>query len=111
MEYGRAVEIRTFCTCRNGEVVLGRSGDLAAFSGRADGAATGRSNVGLVVRTTDEAFGRDVERRLYDAPAESFPLDEWLAAGPQRLASAFGDEGARALDRALERLLESASSA
>lgn len=106
VEHERAVEIRTFCTCRNGEVVLGRSGDFAAYSGRADGAATGRSNVGLVVRTSDEAFGRAVETRLYDAPPESFPLDAWLADGPTRLAPAFGEEGALALFRALERLLE-----
>ena len=102
----RAVEIRTFCTCRNGEVVLGRSGHMAAYSGRADGAATGRSNVGLVVRIADPAFGRDVERTLYDAPPESFPLDEWLDRGAKRLAPSFGEEGALALERALERLLE-----
>lgn len=106
VEYGGAIEIRTFCTCRNGEVVLGRSGDLAAYSGRADGAATGRSNVGLVVRSTDPAFARRVERQLYVTPPESFPLDEWLAKGPQRLAPAFGEEGALAVNRALERLLE-----
>lgn len=106
VEEERGVEIRTFCTCRDGEVVLGRSGFLAAYSGRADGPMTGRSNVGLVVRTTDEALGRAVEESLYDNPPESFPLADWLAEGPSRLRRWFGDEGSVALSRALERLLE-----
>ena len=46
-------EIRTVCTCRDGEVVLGEAHGLSAWSGRADGAPTGRSNVGLVVRTSE----------------------------------------------------------
>ncbi|MBA2541684.1 MAG: FAD-dependent oxidoreductase, partial [Deltaproteobacteria bacterium] len=40
------LEIRTFCTCRDGEVVLGHADGIHAFSGRADCPPTGRSNVG-----------------------------------------------------------------
>jgi uncharacterized protein len=100
------VEIRTFCTCRDGEVVLGTSGGIAAYSGRADGPRTGRSNVGLVVRMTDEQVARDVEKRLYSSTPAVFPLGEWIAGREKKLAPWFGDAGAGALTRALDRLRE-----
>lgn len=99
-------ELRTFCNCRDGEVVLGRAGGIYAYSGRADGPKTGRSNVGLVVRTHDVALARDVERTLYSATPERFPLEEWLERGPSRVGRFFGEAGAAALTEALERLLE-----
>jgi hypothetical protein len=98
------LEIRTFCTCRDGEVVLGASGDLRAFSGRADGPRTGRSNLGLVVRTHDPALGAEIERHLQAARPERLPLQEWLEQGPARLAPHFGEAGAAALTRAFARL-------
>jgi hypothetical protein len=101
-----AIEARTFCTCRGGEVVLGRSRGLQAFSGRADGPPTGRSNLGLLVRSGREPFGREVERFLDGATPSSFPLSDWLDRGPDRLAPLFGPPGAAALWRALLRLIE-----
>ncbi len=101
-----SAEARTFCTCRGGEVVLGRAEGMRAFSGRADGPQTGRSNVGLLVRVADPALGRDVERHAYGAAPLSFALGAWLARGPALLAPTFGAPGARALFRALERLLD-----
>jgi uncharacterized FAD-dependent dehydrogenase len=68
-------EIRTFCTCREGEVLLGESHGLRAFSGRADGPKTGRSNVGLVVRARDLP--------LEVGEPTSFPLAEWPVRGPE----------------------------
>jgi uncharacterized protein len=106
VEPGVSVEVRTFCTCRDGEVVFCRADGLGAFSGRADGPPTGRSNVGLLVRTDDPTLGRDVEAHLYRAAPSSFGLDEWLARGAARLAPAFGEAGARAMWRALGRLLD-----
>jgi uncharacterized protein len=44
------VEWRTFCTCRNGEVVATDFCGLTTLSGRADTPATERSNVGFNVR-------------------------------------------------------------
>ncbi len=93
------LEIRTFCTCRNGEVVLGHADGLHAFSGRADGPPTGRSNVGLVVRG---AFGDAIERAATSEPIR-FPLAAWLA-DPTLLVPIFGPAGSAAMKRALDRL-------
>ena len=106
VEPGERTEYRTFCTCREGEVVLGMSEGLRAYSGRADGPKSGRSNVGLMVRTTDEALGRDVLRALESSSPASFPLAEWLDAGASHTAATFGERGAAALWRGLLRLLE-----
>lgn len=48
-----ALEWRTFCCCREGEVVTTAFGDLQTVSGRADGSRTQRSNFGLNVRFMD----------------------------------------------------------
>jgi hypothetical protein len=101
-----AIEARTFCTCRRGEVVLGVAGGLAAFSGRADGPPTERSNIGLLVRSGHEATGREIERSWQGAAPVRFPLSGWIDRGPARLAPMFGDAGAAALWRALTRLLD-----
>lgn len=68
------VEVRTFCTCRNGEVVLGRAGGIEAWSGRADVAPTGRSNVGVVARFR-EPPARDVERAVIARALETLVPD------------------------------------
>jgi uncharacterized FAD-dependent dehydrogenase len=91
------LEIRTFCTCRNGEVILGHADGLHAFSGRADGPKTGRSNVGLVVR------GRFPEARDCTAPPMQFPIAAWE---PTTLEPMFGRAGSEALHRAMTRLSE-----
>lgn len=96
-------EIRTFCTCRDGEVILGEASGLRAFSGRADGLSTGRSNVGLLVRTADESLGRAMTRALDTAIPASFDLAAWRAIGPARLAPIFGARGADLLTVALGR--------
>jgi hypothetical protein len=96
------LEIRTFCTCRDGEVVLGHADRLRAYSGRADCPPTGRSNVGLVVRG---ALPGAVERAA-EAEPRRFELHEWTAGGPAYLADVFGELGARAMWRALGCLQE-----
>lgn len=96
------LELRTFCTCRDGEVVLGHADGLRAFSGRADGPATGRSNVGLVVRG---ALGDAIDRGSAAEPVQ-LALTAWLAAGPELLSPVFGSIGAAALWRAIGRLRE-----
>ncbi len=93
------LEIRTFCTCREGEVVLGRADELSAFSGRADGPPTGRSNVGLVVR------GRFPGALDRTADPIRFSLATWLAA-PELLVPIYGSAGAVALHHAVRRLRE-----
>lgn len=95
------IEIRTFCTCRDGEVVLGHADGFHAFSGRADGPPTGRSNVGLTVRGT---FGDAIERAATASPIQ-LSLRDWLSDA-SRLDPIFGRVGAAALHRALLRLRE-----
>lgn len=49
-------EVRTFCTCRNGEVWNIPYEKLSAISGRSDGHESGFSNFGLLLRFTGNAF-------------------------------------------------------
>ena len=48
---------RTFCCCRQGLVVTGKSPGLTSVSGRADCPPSGRSNIGFLVRFTDLRTG------------------------------------------------------
>jgi len=51
------IEWRTFCSCREGQVVAIPFETLTAYSGRADCPPTGRCNFGLNLRLTDPAIG------------------------------------------------------
>jgi uncharacterized FAD-dependent dehydrogenase len=46
-------EYRTFCWCKNGQVVCTNSGGIRTYSGRSDCAPTLRSNFGMNVRVRD----------------------------------------------------------
>lgn len=48
-------EYRTFCCCRDGEIVAVEHSGINTLSGRSDIVPTGRSNVGFLVRVLDEA--------------------------------------------------------
>lgn len=56
-------EWRTFCTCRNGEIVR-VAGSPHAISGRADGASTGRTNIGLNLRLTALPTSESILREI-----------------------------------------------
>jgi len=58
------IEWRTFCSCREGQVVAIPFETLTAYSGRADCPPTGRCNFGLNLRLTDPAIGPPHGRRL-----------------------------------------------
>lgn len=103
VETDRAIELRTFCTCRDGEVVRGEADGIVAYSGRADGPPSGRSNLGLLVRVCDEALARTIAPALFAASPGRFPL---AAADLASLTPMFGDAGAAAVLRGLERLYE-----
>jgi hypothetical protein len=102
-EPGQDLEFRTFCTCRDGEVVLGRAGGLQAYSGRADGPKTGRSNVGLVARSGDAALGDAVLGALARAQPVQLELSAWTSAAA--LAPVFGATGAEVIWRGLSHLV------
>ncbi len=52
IDIGDDLEMRTFCCCRDGEVITATLKGIRSVSGRADCDPTGRSNVGLLVRIT-----------------------------------------------------------
>jgi uncharacterized FAD-dependent dehydrogenase len=78
-------EVRTFCTCRNGEVWMIPYSDVAALSGRSDGPPSRYCNFGLLARFTGKRF--ETGRRIWEvmqmelgeaAPAVWQPLPEFL---------------------------------
>lgn len=78
------VEYRTFCYCREGEVVHTVDGSPAmrTCSGRADGPANGMSNVGFNCRVKDPELARALvddgifERCRHQGTFSSVPLDD-----------------------------------
>ena len=64
------VEWRTFCCCRDGSIVAGRSYGIESLSGHADCPSTGRSNIGFNVRILDS---RVIELEWPPLPAASRP--------------------------------------
>jgi uncharacterized FAD-dependent dehydrogenase len=80
-------ECRTFCCCRNGEVVALAADGIRAISGRADKAPTGRSNVGFNVRVLDPVLAsslwEDLLPRLIALDAAvSEPIETFLHGSP-----------------------------
>lgn len=96
-----AHEYRTFCFCREGELVSTSDSGLHAVSGRADGAPTGRSNIGFQLRLRQQALF-DIER-LRGKPIMQAPLLVALE-GPSLLEDLYGEEIAASLRRGVERL-------
>jgi uncharacterized FAD-dependent dehydrogenase len=82
------VEVRTFCTCRSGEVWMIPYGQVSALSGRSDGPPTGYSNFGLLPRFSGPSCGKGrmawehflAAANSHDAYWE--PLREFLGDGP-----------------------------
>jgi uncharacterized protein len=75
------IEWRTFCCCRNGEVVDVSSTGICAVAGRSDGEPSGRSNIAFHVRITDPALGAKfgmpcVERLEKEAQSFRCSLDD-----------------------------------
>jgi len=110
---------RTFCCCRNGEVVATEFDGMTTLSGRADCPPTGRSNVGFNLRITDEAEAvgllHEMTARLRipvadnaSTPLTSQPLGALIAdGGPSRdslLHQQFGERVAGLLCEGLRRL-------
>jgi uncharacterized FAD-dependent dehydrogenase len=82
---GRQAEVRTFCTCRNGEVWLIPYEPVSALSGRSDGPPSGYSNFGLLPRFsgTSRRTGRAIWQHFWSRFANSRtalwqPLPEFL---------------------------------
>lgn len=66
--HGRSgVEWRTFCCCRDGEVLGVNSDGIRAVAGRSDAESTGRSNVAFHVRITDPELGGKLTSEMIPA--------------------------------------------
>lgn len=68
---------RTFCTCRDGQVVLIECEGIRAVSGRGDDSINGPSNVGLNLRILDEKLGSEIWKEFLDTQRKfknSLPL-------------------------------------
>jgi uncharacterized FAD-dependent dehydrogenase len=92
---------RTFCCCRDGEVVATEVLGVTSVSGRADCPPTGRSNVGFNLRIADEALARELwpTGDLGGEPVV-LSLDDFLSGGGGGVLGA----GSRLLIEGLERL-------
>lgn len=104
------LEWRTFCCCRDGEVVETKFEDLTTVSGRADGAATGLSNFGMNVRFLDPDAGQDALMRSLAAsrrPALRLPAADLLVSPTANaIADQLGSQIAQALWDGLRFLAE-----
>jgi hypothetical protein len=89
---GNSEEWRTFCTCRNGEVVETRWDELRTFSGRADGARTEVSNIGLNLRFRSPPVTEGLFAELHDlvyGQTDTFelPVREYLKSKDEFLGA------------------------
>jgi hypothetical protein len=99
----RSARLLTFCTCRDGEVVIGDTCNIQSVSGRADGPPTGRSSIGVLARITDIALAREIEPHVFGAPRPFVAALSDVLHGDARLVTTFGEAGAAIVVRALER--------
>lgn len=80
---------RTFCCCRDGQIVAIEQADFTVLSGRSDVRPTGFSNVGFHVRLTDphaaEEVWVDLVSRLSAALPVKMPLAVFLGAASPEL--------------------------
>lgn len=60
------IEWRTFCCCREGEVITGKDSDLTIVSGTSDSKSKEFSNVGLTVRIESEILAKKVYSGLFN---------------------------------------------
>jgi uncharacterized FAD-dependent dehydrogenase len=105
-------EYRTFCCCRNGEILAIKHEGISALSGRSDGNKTGFSNVGFHVRILDEAIAGRIMASLLDRLRNSavparMTLSEFLSAdAPEStpIGSQLGPELTSFMLRGLRRL-------
>lgn len=103
-------EWRTFCCCRDGEVVSTTTAGFLTLSGRGDGPKTGQSNVGFVWREENAAAVESLSQSLLTnlrgvtAPFV-FEVDDLSSPRLQtNLVGQFGPEIGRRLSEGLARL-------
>jgi len=105
----RRCEWRTFCCCKQGEVISTSFQGIVTVSGRADCPPTGRSNVGLNVRLLDRREAMDALERLLErrgAPSTSTAAE--VLADPERseIADTLGPPTARRIAEGLSAVVK-----
>jgi uncharacterized protein len=70
---------RTFCCCRNGELMVTYCRGITSLSGRSDCSSCGQSNIGFHVRVSEEAMGTElwpnILRTVQNLPQSTFTLE------------------------------------
>lgn len=106
-------EWRTFCACRDGEIVKTLSSGYWSLSGRADGPRTGKSNIGFNVRITSPAIANkalpSILHRLRQSDSLfNVPFHDFISGSlseTNRILRCFGPELSRYLQEGLSRLV------
>lgn len=78
---GDDTEVRTFCCCRDGEVIESSVDDLCGLNGESSPSKTGKTNIGIHLRVSSEKSRLASEVRelfKYPSPAQSVSLEEFL---------------------------------
>ena len=72
------IEFRTFCCCRNGEIIVTQSGGIQTCSGRSDCSPTKLSNTGFNVRILDQKTSDSIvqEGLFYTPLFNNIPMIE-----------------------------------
>ena len=88
-KHGEHFGWRTFCCCRDGQIVTIEQANVTVLSGRSDVRPTGFSNVGFHVRVRDpnqaQEVWADLISRLTAAPPAKMPLAAFLCAASPAL--------------------------
>lgn len=103
------VEWRTFCCCRDGEVLATSFDGIVSVSGRADCPPTGRSNVGLNVRFLDATEGMRALHRLREHSGVAVTADgaaTMACPASSRIADVLGRETVGRIAEGLSALVE-----
>jgi uncharacterized FAD-dependent dehydrogenase len=105
------IAARTFCCCRDGEVIASASRGIVTVSGRADGPPTGLSNVAVLIRPTEQTLADDpglLDRVLGAGMPLVSDFAEFMHAGARTdLNAFFGSELSTQLRTAVESIYDS----
>lgn len=93
----KQVQLRTFCCCREGEVVLSSYNGLHTYSGRADCDPTSLSNTGFNIRCYDESLQEEFQNlirqmRLLKPNQQPFcfSFDEFMDPSNEKVKTTYG---------------------
>lgn len=95
------IEYRSFCFCRNGEVLTTKIGGWTTLSGRADRVPTNETNFGMMVRIKCQRLAASLHLDTFQAHGDVFcaTCDE-----PEPLLACYGETCAHLILDAVERL-------